>query len=312
MLIKNNKSTSNMPEGTHVNFATYYPANNLTVINGSNTKPTNNRVHRPSKYTLRKNTDKRSIKDHKRDRKKLSTLLYKYFNCKDENVFFVTLEFKDARIKQMQTAKQRIRKFLNKNNYKSVGVLEYNFEHHPHAHLILTSTKPLIADDIQKNWIYGFSAVKNITEYKNQDWEPFINYVVKIKSIEFQKDLAEYYYEVINCLKQLIKILKSTLTTNNTNENANIRKDIAFYTSKLKQFKRNYKIICQGQELKKDKPIVYSRGLSTTTDKNENITEILKKLKQQSTITYNITSRKDINPITGEINYEITNWTVKI
>ena len=40
--------------------------------------------------------------------------------------------------------------------------------------------------------------------------------------------------------------------------------------------------------------------------------EILKKLKQQSTITYNITSRKDINPITGEINYEITNWTVKI
>lgn len=312
MLIKNNKSTSSMPESTHVNSAIYYPANNLTVINGSNTRPTNNRIHRPSKYKLRKNTDKRSIEDHKRDRKKLSTLLYKYFNYKGENVFFVTLEFKDARIKQMQTAKQRIRKFLNENNYKSVGALEYNYEHHPHAHLILTSTKTLTADDIQKKWPYGFSAVKNITAYKNQDWEQFINYVVKTKTIEFQKDLAEYYYKVINCLKQLIKILKFTLTTNNTNENANIRKDIAVYTSKLKQFKRNYKIICQGQELKKDKPIVYSRGLNTTTDKNENTTEILKMLKEQNTTTYNITSRKDIDPTTGEINYEITNWTVKV
>ena len=35
-------------------------------------------------------------------------------------------------------------------------------------------------------------------------------------------------------------------------------------------------------------------------------------LKEQNTTTYNITSRRDIDPTTGEINYEITNWTVKI
>lgn len=290
--------------------AKFYPANNMMMVTTTNTKPTTN-TNRPKSYHTRAANDPKASIDFDIYWKRLSTLFYKYFPMDSSNVFFVTAELKDKRYKKVD----RLRKIVEKeycNKFEGaycVGLVELNKDHHPHCHFLITSQKKLNPQSLEKNWTLGFCKVIPITKYNNQSWTRLVNYLIKKyepnDKMDFDKDWATYLNNQLLQGKRCLNYLRIRIEFANKKERANLKRVYANILSDQKIINRYYKKECQKQLVRKDYPIIKSRGLNTELNKVTN-KEIINSLTLNSELLNSILTKNIcVDVSSGEIDYEM-------
>lgn len=284
--------------------AKYYPLNKLAIVTSTNTVPNNNSVNRPKTYNKRSKFLPKTKKDMQRLRNTLLKILNLNFNMNGTNVFFFTMEFKDQRLKSVNTARKRALAFLKKIGVDGVGIVELNDNHHPHCHVIITSNAlgPFEIKDKWKN--IGISNITNVRG--NESWDRIANYLVKIykdgESTTFnkdkatllmkQRDICKYKYSeaIINWYQGRDPKWGKIYGKNRANYDR--------YKSLLKKER-------QKQLMVGDNPLIRTRGLSDKPLIIEDGSIINSIAKNDEFISSNSSKTIGVNEETGELLFNI-------
>ena len=181
-----------------------------TVISLSSNLPSStNRSNRPRHYKKHIN---RSLtpSDWSRYSKKFLESLRCNFTEHDKHCWLITLTFADQRYKSVKTAIKKAKEFcesFNLFNEKAVYsiVVELNYEHHPHVHLLLKTPIVVTREQIKAAWKYGYLFATN----KPSNWERITIYLIKTYSdsanMEFDYEKAKEFKEDLRILEQFSK-----------------------------------------------------------------------------------------------------------
>lgn len=283
--------------------AKYYPKNELVLITSTNTVPNNNSVNRPKKYNKRSKSLPKTKKDMQRLRNTLLNVLNANFPINGANVFFLTLEFKDQRLKRVNTARRKVLDFLKQINADGIGIVELNNDHHPHCHVIIASNNldPL---SINKQWKLGLS---NITDVRgNESWDRLANYLVKIykngESNIYDKSKAN----LLNKQRDLCKSKYSEAIQNwYQGIDAKWGKIYGKYHKEYDQYSSLLKKERQKQLTVGDNPLIRTRRLSDKPIIIKDGSIIDNIAKKGEFISSNSSKTVGIDEETGEIDYDI-------
>lgn len=155
---------------------------------------TNATIHsKGSRGSYRKHKGGKTPLDFERYRKTLKSSLYNNYDNNDKRVRFVTLTFKDNRIKTIEGAKKKFdeyRKQLEKERKIASVTLcpEYDSNHKPHLHAVIKlseitkveQVKESIIDDwLRSNWKHGLATSEVVWDIKG-----LVNYLVPAYDVE--------------------------------------------------------------------------------------------------------------------------------
>lgn len=265
-----------------------------TVIGLSSNLPRVNTGNRPSHYRKRSN---RSLTpaDWSRYSKKFLESLRCNFPEKDSHCWFITLTFADQRYKNVKTAIKKAKEFcesfnLFKDKAVSSIVVELDYKHHPHVHLLLRTPIVTTKEHIKKAWKYGYLTATN----KPSNWEKITNYLIKTYS---DSDNMDFDYKKAKEFKNDLRILKKLMKSKTVSKQfkRNVQKLIRKYKSLLK--KENQKQLCLS-----DKPTYFSYGQRhydvIKNDNDSTIVDLMSNsIKYVSTSENKVRNTSDYNPL---------------
>lgn len=279
----------------------------------SNRKATHN--HKPSKRKKRPKKALKSAKDWNRlYRKAIDAASNNFFADNLINTWYVTLTIKDSHIKEINTVRNWIKEYEKSfsNKVFILANIELDKLHHPHIHLLLTTTKrsqrALITESEVKNWPHGFvKATRPPMKYANKTSKYYhkyikriINYSIKTWSngadiTAINKQAINKYALVTTRLKGYIEYLHKKATGPNTNK---LRIAYSLYQKANAKYKREL----QKQVCVKDQPLYISYGkqkairTDNPTDKELDLVKTSFNLKNTQAL-----SLKTVDEATGEI-----------
>lgn len=288
--------------------AKFYPKNNKVSIMATNTSPNDNKTNRPKTYHKRNKSAAKNKTDLQRTRKTLLNLLDANFPMVSNNVFFLTLEFKDHRYKKVNSVRKKILAYFKKIDVKGVGIVELDSNHHPHCHVIITASHKLDLVEVENNWQYGYSYGECIAN--NTSWDRLVNYLVKVykdgENINFNKAKADALDKQVRIYKDKVdSVLVDAFEEQDPSLKAKFNKEYSDLLKKYKLYKSLQKKERQKQLTIGDSPLIRSRGLNDkpVIIKDEDIINAI----ADNGKFINSTSSKlnGIDEETGEIIYDI-------
>lgn len=219
------------------------------------THPSPQRGVKRGPYRKRKRNEPKRIEDFIRYSKSLEKSFYNNFPQNNLFVHWVTLTYKDQRVKSISKAKNDLKNYIRKLNVDVIAytaVIELDINHHPHIHVMIFLSSLVGPKFMENSWQHGFARDKQAPD----NFPRIINYLVKLYSDGESLSYSLAKAQSLDQQERRLKCRIEALTGNKATRR--IKKDY-LYKEKyhVHQLK---KAECQKEFTGNDSPIVKSRN----------------------------------------------------